>query len=111
MSGSGKSSLAFDTIYAIYAGGPERRFAAILENDDAVEKWFKPAKSQFQIFYRRARQEFPYEPDFAVETKPGKPLCEPKRASEMNDEIVLAKARGGRRSGVNAPRITPGRSG
>jgi type III restriction enzyme len=72
---------------------PERRFAVILENDDAVEKWFKPAKSQFQIFYRHAHQEFPYEPDFAVETKTEKLLCEPKRATEMTDEVVFAKAR------------------
>ena len=34
-----------------------------------------------------------YEPDFAVETKTEKLLCEPKRASEMTDEVVLAKAR------------------
>jgi len=72
---------------------PERRFAEILENDETVEKWFKPAKTQFQIFYRHAHQEFPYEPDFAVETKTEKLICEPKRASEMSDEIVLAKAR------------------
>jgi type III restriction enzyme len=72
---------------------PERRFAVILENDEAVEKWFKPAKTQFQIFYRHAHQELPYEPDFAVETKTEKLLCEPKRATEMTDEVVLAKAR------------------
>ncbi len=72
---------------------PQRRFAMILESDETVEKWFKPAKSQFQIFYRHAHQEFPYEPDFAVETKTEKLLCEPKRATEMTDEVVLAKAR------------------
>ena len=72
---------------------PERRFAVILENDETVEKWLKPAKGQFQIFYRHAHQEFPYEPDFAVETKTEKLLCEPKRATEMTDEVVLAKAR------------------
>jgi len=71
---------------------PERRFAVILENDPAVEKWFKPAKAQFQIFYRHAHQDHPYEPDFCVETKTEKLLCEPKRASEVSDEIVQAKA-------------------
>jgi len=72
---------------------PDRRFAVILENDEAVEKWFKPAKTQFQIFYRHAHQEFPYEPDFAVEARTEKLLCQPKRATEMTDQVVLAKAR------------------
>jgi type III restriction enzyme len=68
----------------------ERRFAVILEDDTDVLKWFKPTKGDFQIYYR---QEEAYEPDFVVETKTRKWICEPKRASEMNDEIVLAKAR------------------
>ena len=46
-----------------------RRFACILEDDPGVERWFKPAKGQFQIFYRHQHQDQPYEPDFAVETK------------------------------------------
>jgi len=68
----------------------ERRFALILEDDPGVLKWFKPAKGDFQIYFR---QEEAYEPDFVVETKTRKWICEPKRASEMADEIVLAKAR------------------
>ena len=68
---------------------PERRFAVILENDDEAVKWFKPAKGDFQIHYS---QEDSYEPDFVVETRTAKFLCEPKRASEMTDEVVLAKA-------------------
>lgn len=67
----------------------ERRFAVILENDDDVIKWFKPASGDFQIHYS---QESSYEPDFVVETKTEKLLCEPKRASEMTDDVVLAKA-------------------
>jgi type III restriction enzyme len=69
---------------------PERRFAVILENDGDVVKWFKPAKGDFQIHHSHEES---YEPDFVVETKTGKLLCEPKRASEMTDEVVLAKAR------------------
>jgi type III restriction enzyme len=68
---------------------PERRFALLLENDGDVLKWFKPAKGDFQIHYSH---EDSYEPDFVVETKTEKLLCEPKRASEMTDETVLAKA-------------------
>jgi type III restriction enzyme len=67
----------------------ERRFAVILENDGDVLKWYKPAKGDFQIHYSHEES---YEPDFVVETKIAKFLCEPKRASEMTDEVVLAKA-------------------
>lgn len=68
---------------------PERRFAVILENDAAVLKWFKPAKGDFQIHYS---SDDAYEPDFVVETHTHKFLCEPKRASEMHDPDVIAKA-------------------
>lgn len=68
----------------------ERRFAVILENDEDVVKWFKPARGDFQIHYSH---ESDYEPDFVVETRTARFLCEPKAASEMTDEIVLAKAR------------------
>ena len=68
----------------------ERRFAVILEQpDNDVLKWFKPGKGDFQIHYS---QDSAYEPDFVVETKTMKYLCEPKRASEMTDDTVLAKA-------------------
>jgi type III restriction enzyme len=69
---------------------PERRFAVMLEHDTEVLKWFKPAKGDFQIHYAGDSS---YEPDFVVETKSAKFLCEPKRASEMDDREVLAKAR------------------
>ncbi len=68
----------------------ERRFAVVLENDDDVLKWFKPAKGNFQIHYA---SDADYEPDFVVETKTAKYLCEPKRASDMNDDEVRAKAK------------------
>jgi len=42
---------------------------------------------------RGIRTETEYEPDFIVETKTAKYLCEPKRASKMQDQIVLAKAK------------------
>jgi len=68
----------------------ERRFAMVLENDKEALKWFKPAKGDFQIHYA---SEASYEPDFVVETKTVKFLCEPKAASEMNDAEVLTKAK------------------
>ena len=68
---------------------PERRFAVLLEDASEVVKWFKPARKQFQIYYGHDE---PYEPDFVVETKIAKLMCEPKRAEEMQDAIVRAKA-------------------
>ena len=69
---------------------PERRFAVILETDKEVLKWFKPAKGDFQIHYA---SDASYEPDFVVETKTEKFLCEPKSAADMEDPDVLAKAK------------------
>jgi type III restriction enzyme len=68
----------------------ERRFAVILENDETVQKWFKPSKGDFAISWSHTAQ---YEPDFVVETADCKYLCEPKRADQMETEEVQAKAR------------------
>jgi type III restriction enzyme len=67
----------------------ERRFSVILENDPEVLKWFKPARGVIQIDYASMQT---YEPDFVVETKTMKYLCEPKRASGIDDKEVIDKA-------------------
>jgi len=67
----------------------ERRFAVLLDDEPAVLKWFKPAPGQVRIEYR---PDASYDPDFVVETDKAKYLCEPKRASEMTDPDVQAKA-------------------
>jgi type III restriction enzyme len=54
-----------------------------------VLQWLNPAKGDLQIHYSHYGS---YEPDFVVETKTGKFLCEPKRASEIADDIVREKA-------------------
>jgi len=69
----------------------ERQFAIILEDEQDDLKWFKPAEGHFKIHY--AHNKNAYEPDFVVETATAKYLCEPKRASEMDDPEVLAKAK------------------
>jgi type III restriction enzyme len=69
---------------------PERRFAVLLEDEKEVLKWFKHAKDQVRIYYT---SDSSYEPDFIVETETEKLMCEPKRASELDDEVVQAKAR------------------
>ncbi|MGI9392134.1 MAG: DEAD/DEAH box helicase [Parvibaculales bacterium] len=66
----------------------ELRFAHILEDDACVMRWMKPAPGSFRIDYKNGSS---YEPDFVVETVDAKYLCEPKRASEMQNDAVLAK--------------------
>jgi type III restriction enzyme len=67
----------------------ERILAGILERD--VEKWFKPAKGQFQIFYKQGANHLEYQPDFVAETKNAIYMLEPKASNQMEDAIVLAK--------------------
>ena len=43
----------------------ERVLAVILERD--AEKWFEPAKGQFQIFYKQGAEHDEYQPDFVAE--------------------------------------------
>jgi type III restriction enzyme len=75
-----------------FSSDPERWFAVMLENEPPglQVKWFKPVRGQFKIFYSA---DHAYEPDFVVETATDKYLCEPKRADEMTDPEVQAKAR------------------
>jgi type III restriction enzyme len=68
----------------------ERRFAAILEQDAEVLKWFKPRNDVFHIHY--GHDQASYHPDFVVEARSGMFICEPKMASNMGDPVVLDKA-------------------
>jgi type III restriction enzyme len=67
----------------------ERKLAVILERD--AIKWFKPAKGQFQIFYRQGADHLEYQPDFVAETAEAIYMLEPKMRKEMEDPVVLAK--------------------
>lgn len=73
----------------------ERRFSVLLENDESVIKWFKPARNVFQIHWRSGIEEGNYEPDFVVETDDAIYLCEPKASDQMGNDVVLAKAEAG----------------
>lgn len=83
---SGFSKCLFDV--QKFESDSERRLAVILEDDKSVLRWFKPTKGQIRIF-----EDEPYLPDFVVETATTKFLIEPKRASEIDDPAVQAKAR------------------
>ena len=67
----------------------ERVLAVILERD--AEKWFKPAKGQFQIFYKQGSDHPEYQPDFVAESNDAIYMLEPKASNQMDDAIVLAK--------------------
>ena len=67
----------------------ERKLAAILDRD--AVKWFRPAKGQFQIFYRHGADHPEYQPDFVAETPETIFMLEPKMRSQMDDAIVLTK--------------------
>ena len=67
----------------------ERKLAAILERE--AIKWFKPAKGQFQIFYRQGADHLEYQPDFVAETADTIYMLEPKASNQLDDPVVLAK--------------------
>jgi type III restriction enzyme len=69
----------------------ERRFSVILEHESA--KWFKPAQSQFQIYYQMAAEYFEYVPDFVAETGDTIYMIETKAKNQMNSDEVKAKAK------------------
>lgn len=67
----------------------EKEFAIILENDDKVLKWMRPAPNQFRLWWSNNSKK--YEPDFVVETEDTIYLVEPKDSTKMTDPDVLDK--------------------
>lgn len=72
-----------------FASEAERRLAVVLERDSL--KWFKPAKGQFQIFYRERADQLEYQPDFVAEATDAIYMLEPKASNQMDDAVVVAK--------------------
>ncbi len=68
----------------------ERRFAVILERD--ADKWFKPAKGQFQLYYKLGTEQPEYVPDFVVETESIILMAETKKRDDLKTGEVEAKA-------------------
>lgn len=67
----------------------ERKLAIVLERE--ATKWFKPAKGQFQIYYKSGADHPEYQPDFVAETEDKILMLEPKASNQMTDPEVLAK--------------------
>jgi type III restriction enzyme len=83
----------------------ERRFAIILERD--AIKWFKPAKGQFKMYYRKGTEHPEYVPDFIVETNDYILMVETKSSQHKNDDgtwsdEVTEKAKSGVKWCTNA---------
>lgn len=72
----------------------ELALARMLEQDQSVLKWMKPASGRFTIEYQSGQR---YEPDFVVETDECYLLMEPKRAIDMQIADVLAKKKAAQR--------------
>ncbi|PKY09548.1 type III restriction endonuclease subunit R [Acidithiobacillus marinus] len=68
----------------------ERRFAVILERD--ALKWFKPAKGQFQVYYKLGTEQPEYIPDFVAETDAVIFMVETKARNDLKTDEVKAKA-------------------
>ena len=77
------------TLYKFHSD-TERIFAIVLENDDAVLRWLRPAPRQFQIYWGHMGER-KYEPDFIVETTDTIFMCEPKAGRDMEDAEVQEK--------------------
>jgi type III restriction enzyme len=67
----------------------EHDFSFILENDDKVLRWIRPAREQFNIYWSNGSRR--YEPDFIVETEDCIYMVETKAANELSSEEVLMK--------------------
>lgn len=78
----------------------ERKLAVILDRD--ALKWFRPAKGQFQIFYKNGADHQEYQPDFVAETSDCIYMLEPKAKNELSDTDVVAKKEAAVRWCINA---------
>lgn len=67
----------------------ERKLAVILDRE--ATKWFRPAKGQFQIYYKSGTEHHEYQPDFVAETEDCIYMLEPKAKNEMESADVIAK--------------------
>lgn len=80
-------------VFQKFDSDTERRFAIILERDS--NKWFKPAKGQFQIYYNYQGNQPEYVPDFVIEMDSYYLLAETKANNEVGNEEVQTKANAG----------------
>ncbi len=67
----------------------ERKLAIILDRE--ALKWFKPARGQFQMYYKSGVDHLEYQPDFVAETVDCIYMFEAKARNDVDDPEVQAK--------------------
>jgi type III restriction enzyme len=85
---------ACHSMYRFDLSSDEVRFAYLLERDDVVEDWLRPAPNQFEGLHWRDTEgetQHKYEPDFVVELRNEIVLVEVKPRSEIQTPNVQAK--------------------
>ena len=87
----------------------ELDFANVLETDNAVLRWLRPAPTQFNIYWGNGAHR--YEPDFVVETADAIYLVETKAANNLEDPDVLAKKKAALEYCKNASEYTAANGG
>ncbi len=78
---------ACHTIYK-FDSVPEHIFSIVLERDDNVIRWLRPASGQFKIWWKAGCE---YRPDFLVETEDKIYIVEIKAKNRIHDEEVRLK--------------------
>ena len=87
---------------------PELYLAQVLETDDDVVNWLRPAPEEFNITYNRGRS---YEPDFVVETGDVIYLVEVKGENMLEHPDVIVKTCNTAKLRAAGARLTGIRSG
>lgn len=82
----------------------ELDFANVLESDNDVLKWLRPAPNQFNIYWANGAKR--YEPDFIVETSECIYMIETKALKDISDEDVQAKKKAAEEYCKNATEYT-----
>lgn len=67
----------------------EQDFSYVLETDNSVLRWLRPAPNQFNIYWGNGARK--YEPDFIVETDDTIYMVETKASKDANNEEVKEK--------------------
>jgi len=82
----------------------EQTFSFILENDQSISKWLRPAPNQLRIWWHHNTKL--YEPDFIAETADTIYMIEVKAANEVQSVDVIEKAKGAIKYCHNASEYT-----
>ncbi|MFA5258262.1 MAG: hypothetical protein WC360_08930, partial [Opitutales bacterium] len=67
----------------------ERVLSIVVDRD--ADKWFRPARGQFQLYYKWGTDQREYQPDFVAETVDAIYMLEPKARNDMEDPEVQTK--------------------